>query len=121
MTADSAHPSPRVRVPRSLLTAAIAISLALSTLAATGPAASAATPAPSLGTAANYVVLAGTAVTCTGGDVTGNVGVYPGSAVTQTGCPVTGALNPGDTAAAQAQADFAIAYDAFKARPAIRL
>ena len=61
------------------------------------------------------MALVGTAVTCNGGDVTGNVGVYPGSAVTQTGCPVTGTLNPGDTAAAQGQADFAIAYAALKA------
>ena len=73
--------------------------------------------APSLGTAGSFAVLSGTAVTCTGATVTGNVGVYPGVSVTQTSCPVVGSLNVGDTIAAQAQIDFSTAYDAFKALP----
>lgn len=70
---------------------------------------------PSLGAAAGFGVLAGTAVTCTDGTVTGNVGVYPGTAVTLTNCPVTGTVSAGDAAAAAAQIDFYLAYDAFKA------
>src|SRR3954468_925603 len=72
---------------------------------------------PSLGAAANFAILAGTAVTCTGGTVSGDVGVYPGSAITNTGCTITGALHPGDAAAAQAHNDFVLAYDAFAALP----
>lgn len=115
MTPDEIHALPKVRVPKLLLTAAIAFSLAIGTLAAAGPAANAVSQAPALGTAATFAILAGTAVTCTGGDVTGDVGVFPGTAVTQTGCPVTGTTNAGDTVAAQAQIDFAIAYNEFKA------
>ena len=74
-------------------------------------------PAPSLGAAGSFAVLAGTAVTCTDSTVTGNVGVYPGVPITQTSCPVTGTLNGGDTVAAQAHDDFLVAYDAFKALP----
>src|SRR5438105_478378 len=48
---------------------------------------------PSLGAAASFAVLAGTAVTCTNGTITGDVGVYPGTAITQTSCPVTGTLH----------------------------
>ena len=115
MTVNVTQARRRVRVPKLLLTAAIAFSLAIGTLAAAGPAANAVSQAPALGTAATFAILAGTAVTCTGGDVTGDVGVFPGTAVTQTGCPVTGTTNAGDTVAAQAQIDFAIAYNEFKA------
>ena len=72
---------------------------------------------PSLGAAASFAVLAGTAVTCTNGTITGDVGVYPGTAITQTSCPVTGTLHAGDTVAAQAHNDFVVAYDAFAALP----
>src|SRR3954465_157199 len=78
---------------------------------------SASTTAPSLGAAANFALLAGTAVTCTDATVAGNVGVYPGITITQTSCPVTGTIDAGDTVAAQAHNDFVIAYDAFKALP----
>jgi ice-binding like protein len=74
-----------------------------------------ASPAPSFGTAANFAVLAGTAVTCTNATVTGNVGVSPGTAITQTSCPVTGTINAGNSVAAQAHTDFLLAYDRFKA------
>jgi len=100
-----------------LLTAAIALSLAIGMVTMAGPTANAAGQAPALGTAANFAVLAGTAVTCTDATVTGNVGVYPGTAVTQTSCPVVGTINAGDTVAAQAQNDFVIAYNEFKALP----
>jgi Ice-binding-like len=74
-----------------------------------------ASSAPSVGAAGNFAVLAGTAVTCTNGTITGNVGVSPGTAITQTSCPVTGTINAGNAAAVQANSDFFIAYDKFKA------
>jgi len=70
-----------------------------------------------LGAAASFAVLAATAVTCTDSTVIGDVGVYPGTAVTQTNCPIAGTIHAGDSVAAQAQHDFVIAYDAFKALP----
>ena len=73
--------------------------------------------APSVGTAANFALLAGTAATCTDATVAGNVGVSPGLTITQTNCPVTGTIDAGDMAAAQAHNDFLTAYDAFKALP----
>ena len=76
----------------------------------------AATP-PSLGAAASFAVLAGTAVACTDSTIAGDVGVYPGIAIAQTNCPVTGTINPGNAAAAQAARDFAAAYVAFNALP----
>ena len=76
--------------------------------------------APSLGTAANFALLAGTAVTCTNSTVTGNVGVAPGVVITQTSCPVTGTLHAGDSTATQAQSDFSNAYTAFAAVPCDR-
>jgi Ice-binding-like len=80
------------------------------------PAASAAAAsAPSLGSAGSFAVLAGTAVTCTNGTVSGNLGVSPGSAITQTTCPVTGTINAGNSVATQANTDFFLAYDKFKA------
>jgi len=81
---------------------------------------SAAPPSPSssassLGTAANFAILASTAVTCTDAAITGNVGVSPGSAIAQTNCPVSGTINAGNAAAAQAHTDFFAAYEAFRA------
>jgi hypothetical protein len=57
--------------------------------------------AQSLGSAANFAVLGGTAVTCTGGAVVGEVGISPGitASYTNTGCAVRGATPP-DVAAA---------------------
>ena len=78
---------------------------------------SAAASAPSLGAAANFALLAGTAVTCTNATVAGNVGVSPGVTITQTSCPVTGTIDAGDPAAAQAHNDFMTAYAAFAALP----
>jgi hypothetical protein len=84
------------------------------------PASAVAAPPP-LGTAGDFSVLAGSAVTNTGptvisadAGVGGNLGVSPGSAVS--GFPpgvVTppGTLHAGDTVAAQAQADLTTAYN----------
>ena len=66
--------------------------------------------APTLGSAGNFAVLAGTAVTCTRSTVLGDIGVYPGTAVTRTNCTITGTVHAGDTVAAQAQRDFNFAY-----------
>lgn len=117
MTAHVPHPLPRVRGPRSLLTAAMALILAIGGLTVAAPTASAGGQAPALGAAANYAVLAGTAVTCTDGTIAGNVGVFPSTTFTQTNCPITGTIDLGDTVAAPAQNDFLLAYDQFKALP----
>jgi hypothetical protein len=75
--------------------------------------------APTLGTAANFGVLAGSAVTNTGSSVvTGSVGVYPGSSIT--GFPpgtATGTFHSADTVADQAQTDVTTAYNALAAEP----
>ena len=106
----------KVRAPRALLTSAIALMLAIGAPLA-GSTANAVGQAPSLGTAANFALLAGTAVTCTGATIIGNVGVFPASSITQTSCAVTGTLDPADTVAAQAHDDFALAYTQFAALP----
>ena len=78
-----------------------------------GQASPARATAPSLGTAANFAVLAGSTVTNTGATaVGGDLGVSPGTAVT--GFPpgtVSGTIHAGDAVAAQAQHDAAVAYN----------
>lgn len=69
-----------------------------------------------LGTAANFGVLAGSAVTNTGPTVvTGNVGVSPGAAITGfppgSIVPGSGTLHSADPATNQAKADLVIAYN----------
>ena len=66
----------------------------------------------SLGAAAPFAILGGTAVTLTGGSVTvGDVGIFPGSAYTNTGDIVSGAVPPAtDAAAALAHTAFLNAY-----------
>ncbi len=77
--------------------------------------------AQTLGTAANFGVLAGSTVTNTGASViSGNLGVSPGTAVT--GFPpgiVTppGTIHSADAAAAQAQVDLTTAYVAIAGTP----
>ena len=77
------------------------------------PAASAGPAAPSLGSAQNFAILAGSTVTNTGDTiVTGDLGVSPGTAVT--GFPpgiVNGTVHAADAVAAQAQSDVTAAYD----------
>jgi len=72
-----------------------------------------------LGTAANFGVLAGSAVTNTGPSVvTGDLGVSPGTAVS--GFPpgtVTGSIDIADTTANQAQNDLTTAYLNAQGRP----
>jgi len=67
----------------------------------------------SLGTAANFEVLAGSGVTNTGKtNVTGNLGVSPGTAVTGFGPgTVSGTIHAGDATAATAQGDLTTAYN----------
>ena len=73
--------------------------------------------APNLGTAAGFGVLAGTAVTCTGSTIVGDVGVSPGTAVTQTNCTIVGTVHANDPAAIAANADFYTAYTALAGYP----
>ncbi|MDQ1418150.1 MAG: hypothetical protein QOJ52_112 [Acidimicrobiaceae bacterium] len=90
---------------------ALAAALLLSPLLFAMPAEAAAT-SPPLGTAANFAVLGGSAVTNTGPTVvTGDLGVSPGTSIS--GFPpgsVTGTLHSADPAATQAQADVGTAY-----------
>jgi len=71
-------------------------------------------PAPILGTASTYGILAGSTVTCAGapGTINADVGVSPGS--TTTGfppCTITGATNLANAASAQAQVDLTAAFN----------
>ena len=87
---------------RNLATLALAFALALSLIGGSVKAAS---------SAADFAVLAGTAVTCTDSTVTGDVGVYPGIAVTQTNCVITGSVHTADGVAKQAYDNFLAEYD----------
>src|ERR1043166_3638992 len=71
-------------------------------------------PAPTLGRASTYGILAGSTVTCAGapGTVNADVGVSPGSAITGfPPCVITGVTNLANAAAAGAQLDLTTAYD----------
>ena len=92
----------------------------LAAVAIIGGVSSAAAQVP-LGAAAQFAVLGGTNVTCTGGAVVGNVGVAPGGAVpyTNTGCAVAGGKPPAtNSAAALARTDFLSAYAALEVEAA---
>jgi uncharacterized membrane protein YgcG len=82
-------------------------------LAGVWPAAAFAATSPSLGTALNFTVLAGSTITNTGPTViTGNLGLAPGSAVT--GFPpgvVTGATHVSDAVAIKAKDDLVTGYN----------
>jgi hypothetical protein len=74
----------------------------------------------SLGTAQNFGVLGGSAVTNTGATtVNGNVGVSPGSSVTgfPPGVVVGGAIHSNDAVASQAQNDLTTAYNNIVSTP----
>ena len=74
----------------------------------------------SLGTAQNFGVLGGSAVTNTGATtVNGNVGVSPGSSVTgfPPGVVVGGAIHSNDAVAMQAQNDLTTAYNNIASTP----
>jgi len=72
--------------------------------------------AQTLGTATNFAVLAGSAVTSTGSTVvTGDLGIWPNTASSITGFPpgiVIGTVHAADAVAQQAQSDVTTAYDA---------
>jgi hypothetical protein len=69
-----------------------------------------AAPASILRSAENFAALAGTAVTCTDANITGDVGVVLANGFTATRCNVNGTVHQGDAAAAAAYADFLAAY-----------
>jgi hypothetical protein len=102
---------------------ALALTLAGAATALMGltgaPGASAATAPVSLGTAANYAVLAASTVTNTGPTtINGDLGLSPGTAIT--GFPpgdVSGTTDAADSAAVQAQSDLTAAYTAAAASP----
>ena len=63
--------------------------------------------------ASTFTVLANAAVTCTDGNITGEVGTFlatPSGSVTQTTCPMTGTPHVGDSVATQAFNDFLGTY-----------
>ena len=81
MTADTTHSLPKVRVPKLLLTAALAVVLAIGMFPMSGSTANAAGPASiSLGAAGSFAILSaadagGGAVTCVGpATINGNIG-----------------------------------------------
>jgi len=74
--------------------------------------------APTLGAAAEFSVLGGTAVTCTDAVITGDVGISPGSAFTNTRCTIAGDTPPATNAdAVQARTDFLSAYTDTQSAP----
>jgi hypothetical protein len=66
----------------------------------------------SLGAAEDFAVLAGSAVTCTGSAIEGDVRANFGGPVTQTGCSLSGAVSTGESAA---YGDFLQGYAAMSA------
>jgi hypothetical protein len=106
----------RVPATRPGIAAAVTVLCAASVLAGgmSPRSASVATTPVSLGTAANFAVLAGSTITNTGPTIiAGDLGLSPGSAVT--GFPpgqVNGTIHIGDAAAESAKADLTTAYNA---------
>ena len=93
---------------------------AIVALAAIALNASVASAQVALGSAENFTVLAGTAVTCTDATIAGDVGVFlPGSAVTQTRCTVAGTVHAGDAVAQKAYLDFITAYNKLRDHPPV--
>jgi hypothetical protein len=104
---------------RLALTAILASATTVLMCLAGTPAAHAAVAPVSLGTAANYGVLAASTVTNTGPTtINGDLGLSPGTAIT--GFPpgqVNGTINAANSAALQAQNDLTAAYNAAAASP----
>jgi hypothetical protein len=65
-----------------------------------------------LGAAEDFAVLAGSAVTCTGSAIEGDVRADLGGPVTQTGCPISGTVSTGESTA---YGDFLQGYAALSA------
>jgi Ice-binding-like len=97
--------------------ACLALAFALIITGGVVQAAPSAATAPGLGSASNFAVLAGTAVTCTDSTITGDVGVATGAAVTQTNCTINGTIHAGKSAAKAAYKDFLSAYAALALVP----
>jgi type VI secretion system secreted protein VgrG len=92
-----------------------ALLVAGAVIAAAWPAGALAATQPRLGTALNFAVLAGSAITCTGPSViTGNMGISPDNPPSVTGfpvpCTVTGATDAADATALTAKNDLVTAY-----------
>jgi ice-binding like protein len=94
----------------------LAVLIALGSLSAACSDSPSGLTAPSFTTAvagSDFVVLANAAVTCTDGNITGEVGTFlatPSGSVTQTTCPMTGTPHVGDSVATQAFNDFLGTY-----------
>lgn len=73
-------------------------------------------PAPSLGTAASFAVLGGSAVNAGASTITGNLGVSPGNTITGSPTVKLGAIFRDDAVARQAQRDNAAAYQDLASR-----
>jgi hypothetical protein len=112
--------------PRFAATALVTLAALLSAACSepTGPISSAPHLSRSSGdlsaASSNFLVLARTAVTCTGGTIAGDVGTFvaaPTGSVTQTGCPIAGQLSVGDEAATPAFNNFLSTYAARAPKP----
>ena len=103
----------KVKKKISSILFALVLALSLSLVPAL-PAMAAQAPVD-LGSAGNFAVLGGPAVTLTRSTVTGDVGSgfpFPDSTITQTDSTITGTVHEGDTVAQQAYDDFLDAYNA---------
>ncbi|MFB9628422.1 ice-binding family protein, partial [Nonomuraea helvata] len=114
---DAARPRGSGNVVRSWSSAALTILLAMGAVVVTAPSAEA--DPVSIGDAAPFAVLAGSAVSNSNlTRVIGDLGTSPGSSVT--GFPpgiVTGTIHAGDSTAANAKSDVVAAYNDLSGRP----
>lgn len=110
----------RALAPARLATAAL-VSLTLATAACSDPTAPRSAPTRGVSAtelssiASNFPILANAAVTCTDGNITGDVGTFfaePTGSMTRTTCPLNGTVHLGDDASKQAYAAFLDNYAA---------
>jgi hypothetical protein len=118
-TPTNSHHRSTKRIRRLLFTLPLLCATTVFIGAVGPPSATAATAPVSLGTAADFAVLAASTVTNTGPTmIDGDLGLSPGTAVT--GFPpgqVNGTIHAADAVALQAKNDLAAAYDDAAARP----